>query len=70
MKYKPTTPMERGNIIKSLKTKYSYRYDEISTKILKVSFPFIISPLNYIRHLLRQIEIFCNKTTIQTRQQP
>jgi len=36
--------------IKSLKTKNSYVYDEISTKILKISCPFISSPLNYIRN--------------------
>jgi hypothetical protein len=35
-------------IIKSLKTKNSYGYDEISTKILKISCPFISSLLNYI----------------------
>ena len=35
-------------IIKSLKIKNSYRYGEISTKILKISCPFITSPINYI----------------------
>jgi len=35
-------------IIKSLKTKNSSGYDEISTKILKISCPFISSPINYI----------------------
>jgi Notch-like protein len=34
--------------MKSLKLKNSHGYDEISTKILKVSAPFIRSPLNYI----------------------
>jgi hypothetical protein len=34
--------------IKSLKSKNSCGYDEISVKILKVSSPFIIAPLNYI----------------------
>ena len=34
--------------IKSPKTKNSYEYDEISTKILKISCPFISSPINYI----------------------
>jgi hypothetical protein len=46
--YKPVTTMEIENIIKSLKSKSSYGYDEISSKILKLSSPFIISPLNYI----------------------
>jgi hypothetical protein len=28
----------------------SYGYNEISTKILKISCPFISSPINYIRN--------------------
>jgi hypothetical protein len=39
---------ETENIIKSLKSKNSRGYDEISVKILKVSSPFITAPLNYI----------------------
>jgi hypothetical protein len=35
-------------IIKSLKSKNSCGYDEMSVKILKVSSPFITAPLNYI----------------------
>lgn len=58
MTYKPTTTIERGNTIKSLKTKYSYRHDEISTKILKISFLFIISLLNYIRNTVLANGIF------------
>jgi hypothetical protein len=46
--YKPTTTTEIANIIKPLKPKGSHGYDEISTKILKIRSPFIISPLNYI----------------------
>jgi len=42
------TTKEIGEIIKSLKTKNSYGYDEISTQILKISCPFISSPINYI----------------------
>ena len=34
--------------IKSLKTKNLYGYDKISTKIPKISCPFISFPLNYI----------------------
>ena len=34
--------------IKSLKTKYSFGYEEIPVKILKLSVPFIISSLTYI----------------------
>jgi len=48
MKLKYITPKEIEKIIKSLKTKNSYGYDGIPMKILKVSIPFIISPLTYI----------------------
>ena len=42
------TTKETEGIRKSLKTKNLYRYDEIPTKILKLSGPFISSPINYI----------------------
>jgi len=48
MECKCKTTKEIERIIKSLKAKNSYRYDEISTKILKISGPFVSSPLNYI----------------------
>jgi len=48
MECKCTTMKEIEEIIKSLKTKNKYGYNEISTKILKISCPFISSPLNYI----------------------
>ena len=48
MECKCTITKEIERIIKSLKTKNSYGYDEISTKILKISCPFISSPINYI----------------------
>jgi len=48
MKHKCTTTKETERIMKSLKTKHSYGYDEISTKILKISGPYISSPMNYI----------------------
>ncbi len=35
-------------IIKSLKMKNSYGCDEIPITILKLSFPFIISPITFI----------------------
>ena len=47
---KCTTTKETERITKSLKTKNAYGYDEISTKILKISCPFITSPINYIRN--------------------
>jgi hypothetical protein len=43
---KPTTT-EIENIIKTLKPKHSYGYDEISTKLPKITAPFTSSPLNY-----------------------
>jgi len=46
---KCTTTKEVERIIKSLKRKKnSCGYDQISTKILKISCPFISSPINYI----------------------
>ena len=48
MECKCTTTKEIEQIIKSLKTKNSYGYNEISTKILKINCPFISSPLNYM----------------------
>ena len=39
---------ESEKIINFLKIKESSGYDEISTKILKISAPFISSPLSYI----------------------
>jgi hypothetical protein len=53
---KPTTTTEIENIIKTLKPKNSYGYDEISTKLLKKNFPFISSSLNYIcNEVLKQL---------------
>ena len=39
---------EINSIIHSLKTKDSYGYDEISSRILKISAPHILSPLTHI----------------------
>jgi len=47
-KWKCTRTVDIEWIIKSLKTKNSYGYDEISTKILKIICHFINSPINYI----------------------
>ncbi|PNF31336.1 hypothetical protein B7P43_G10907, partial [Cryptotermes secundus] len=46
--YEPVTYKELSDIIKSLKNKSSYGYDEISTKIIKLSMLYIMSPLIYI----------------------
>jgi hypothetical protein len=43
-----STNKEIENIIKYLKLKNLYGYDDISPMILKISSPFIISPINYI----------------------
>jgi hypothetical protein len=50
IKRKYKTPKEIQKIIKSLKSKNSNGYDGIPMKILKVSIPFITSPLTYIRN--------------------
>jgi len=46
--FKPTSTQEIISIIKSLNTKNSFGYDEISTEILKISTNFICSLLTYI----------------------
>ena len=48
IKIKITTTNDVGKIIKELKSKKSCRYDEITTKTLKISSLFIVSPLTYI----------------------
>ena len=48
MKLGNTTPFEIEKIINSLKKNNSYGYDEISTRILKVSTPYILATLTYI----------------------
>ena len=48
MTLKYTTPKLTEKIIKSLKSKNSHGYDGIPMKILKLSTPFITSPLTYI----------------------
>jgi Notch-like protein len=47
IKFNHTSTKEVENIIKSLKPKNSHGYDEISVKLLKISSPFICSPLTY-----------------------
>jgi hypothetical protein len=48
IKWHYTSITNINKIIKSLKTKSSYGYDKISTRMLKASMPYIISPLTYI----------------------
>jgi hypothetical protein len=54
--YSSTTEIER--IINSLKSKDSSGYDEISTKIFKLSAPYISSPLNHIFNKSLTLGIF------------
>jgi hypothetical protein len=48
LRFNYTTTHEVNSIIHSLKTKDSYGYNEISLRILKISAPFILSPLTHI----------------------
>jgi hypothetical protein len=48
MKWKYTNTHAVEKIIRSLKTKDSSGYDEITSRIIKLSLPFIISPLTHI----------------------
>ena len=54
IKFKNTSTKKIEKIINSLKIKESSGYDEISTKILKISAPFIRCSLSYI----------CNKSML------
>jgi hypothetical protein len=47
IKFENTSTKDVERIIRSLRLKNSYGYDEISTKILKAITPIISSPLNY-----------------------
>jgi hypothetical protein len=46
------------NVIKSIKSKDSRGYDEISTKILKISSKYIVSPVTYICNKIILLGIF------------
>jgi len=48
LQIKATTTTEIENMIKTLKPKKSHVYDKISSTLLKITAPFISSPLNYI----------------------
>jgi hypothetical protein len=54
MNWQYTTTHEIDRIIKSLKTKNSSGYDEISSRRIKSSAPFIISPLTHICNAVRE----------------
>jgi len=55
---KNTTTDEIEKSIKELKSKKSCGYDEITTKILKISSPFIVLPLTYTRKRMLSTETF------------
>jgi hypothetical protein len=59
-----TSTKEIEEIIKPLKTKHSHGYDEIPTKILKLSALFISSSLTYICNKSLSSRIFPNKVKI------
>jgi hypothetical protein len=44
----PVTSKEIKEMIKSLKCKNPHGYDEIPMRVLKISLPFIISPITYV----------------------
>jgi hypothetical protein len=49
---------EIERIIKSLRTKNTRGYDEISNRIIKLTVPFIISPLTYICNAILTTGVF------------
>jgi len=53
-----TTTHEIDNIIHTFKCKDSHGYDEISMRILKISAPYILSPLTYIFNKILSLGIF------------
>jgi hypothetical protein len=67
IKIKSLSTKEVVNIIKSLKSKYSHGYAEISTKVLRMNSPFINSHTQQIiktRDFSRTSKIFSDKTTV------
>jgi len=56
--FKNTSAKEIENIIKSLKSRESHGYNEITTRMLKISDPFISFPLTYIFNKVMITEIF------------
>jgi hypothetical protein len=52
IKLKFVSPKETEDVVSSLKMKDSHGFDGIYTKILKLSIPYISSPLTYICNLM------------------
>jgi hypothetical protein len=61
MKLRNTTTYEIEKIIHSLKCKNSYGYDEISSRILKISIPYVLPPLTYIVDKILSTGIFSDR---------
>ena len=59
--WKPVTTHEIEKIIRNMESKGSCGYDEISSRILKLSSPFIISPLTYICNAALNSGVFPNR---------
>lgn len=66
MKWQYASTQEITRIIKSLKTKNSTGYDEISNRIIKVSLPFIVSPLTYICNKILSTGVFPDRLKYAT----
>jgi len=58
MKLKFITSKEIKNVVNSFKPKVSHGYDGILIKILKLSVPYILSPLTYLCNLMISTGIF------------
>jgi hypothetical protein len=61
IKLSNTTTHETEKIIHFLKCKNSYGHDEISSRILKVSAPYVLSPLMYIFNKILSTGIFSER---------
>ena len=59
--FKPTITNEIDKIIRSLKNRNSHGYDEVSSKILKISAPYKKTPLTYIFNQILRVGIFPDK---------
>jgi hypothetical protein len=58
IRLKYATTYEIDKIIHSMKLKDSHGYDEISTRILKMSAPYILSPFTYMVNKILSVGIF------------
>jgi hypothetical protein len=58
IKFHNNSTHEIGKIIHSIKCKYSSGYDEISSRILKVSAPYVLSPLTFMFNKILSTSVF------------